>query len=211
MLRNLSNGIRYLLWPLSVIYRLLTQLRNFLYGKNLLSSYQSSIFTISIGNLTVGGTGKTPHIEYLIRLLNRQYQLATLSRGYGRKTKGFRQATSISTAFDIGDEPLQIYQKFGDSIPYFCVREASYWVTKNRKNREKPQVVLLDDAFQHRAVVPHFQVLLTDYGRLFYQDKVLPLGLLRESKQGAKRADVVIVTKCPMHLNSTTKALIRQK
>jgi len=211
MLRKLLNGLRWLLWPLSFVYKLITHLRNYGYDSGLKKVYQSSIYTISVGNLTIGGTGKTPHIEYLVRLLGKQYILAILSRGYGRKTRGFGQANHFSTAADIGDESLQLYQKFGETIPIFVCEKRAVGLQAIEKTDSKSQIVLLDDAFQHRAILPRLNLLLTDYGRLFYQDEVLPMGLLRESKQGAKRAHAVIVTKCPTHLSPATKAIIRNE
>jgi tetraacyldisaccharide 4'-kinase len=211
MLRKLSNGFKWVLWPLSLLYGLITGLRNFIYDVGLKKVYQPAVFTINIGNLTAGGTGKTPHIEYLVRLLRSHYTLATLSRGYGRKTKGFRQANNQSTAAAIGDEPLQLYRKFGgDTLVYVCERRAA-GLQIIEKGLPNPQIVLLDDAFQHRAVTPHLNLLLTDYGRLFYADRLLPLGLLRESKQGAERAQAVIVTKCPVQLSASDKIRITQK
>lgn len=210
MLRKLSNGLRWVLWPLSLLYGLVTYLRNYVYSRGLKKVYQSSIYTINIGNLTVGGTGKTPHIEYVIRLLSTHFQLAILSRGYGRKTKGFGQASSHSTASEIGDEPLQLYQKFGKDIPVYVCEKRAEGLKKIADKIPNPQIILLDDAFQHRAIAPHLNLLLTDYGRLFYQDHLLPMGLLRESKQGAKRAQAVIVTKCP-ELTKEEKLLIIAK
>lgn len=197
MLRKLSNGFKWVLWPLSLLYGFVTYVRNYVYNRGFKKVYQSSIYTINIGNLAVGGTGKTPHIEYLVRLLNSTYQLAILSRGYGRKTKGFAQASSNSTASEIGDEPLQLHQKFGRDIPVCVCEKRAEGLQKIEAQTPDTQIILLDDAFQHRAISPHLNVLLTDYGRLFYQDQLLPMGLLRESKQGAKRAQAVIITKCP--------------
>jgi len=196
MLIKLSNGMKWVLWPLSLLYGLITFIRNYAYDKGLKKVYQSSIYTINIGNLTVGGTGKTPHIEYLVRLLNSHCQLAILSRGYGRKTKGFGQANSNSTAREIGDEPLQLYQKFGKEVPVYVCEKRAEGLQKIEGTADT-RIILLDDAFQHRAIFPNLNLLLTDYGRLFYKDYLLPMGLLRESKQGAKRAQAVVVTKCP--------------
>ncbi|MFN8346770.1 MAG: tetraacyldisaccharide 4'-kinase [Spirosomataceae bacterium] len=211
MLRKLSNGFKWILWPLSLLYGFITGLRNFIYNLRLKKVYRPTIYTINIGNLTVGGTGKTPHIEYLIRHLRSYYNLATLSRGYGRKTKGFLQADSQSTAANIGDEPLQLYRKFGKDTPIYVCEKRAEGLQRIEKGLQKPEIVLLDDAFQHRAVCPHLNLLLTDYGRLFYEDYLLPMGLLRESKQGAKRAQAVIVTKCPPRLSASEKTAIVKK
>jgi tetraacyldisaccharide 4'-kinase len=208
MLRILSNGLRWGLWPISLLYGIITSLRNYVYNTGFKKTYQSAIYTINVGNLTVGGTGKTPHIEYLVNLLRSRYQLATLSRGYGRKSKGFKEADLHATAADIGDEPLQLYQKFGRSVPVFVCEKRAIGLQTIEKIAPAPQIILLDDAFQHRAITPHLNLLLTDYGRLFYKDNLLPTGLLRESRQGAKRAQAVIVSKCPTQLNNEIKHLI---
>lgn len=201
--------MKWVLWPLSLLYGLITLIRNYAYDKGLKKVYKSSIYTITIGNLTIGGTGKTPHIEYLIRLLNSRCQLGILSRGYGRKTKGFGQANNNSTAQEIGDEPLQLYQKFGKAVPVYVCEKRAEGLQKIEGTADT-QILLLDDAFQHRAILPNLNLLLTDYGRLFYKDHLLPMGLLRESKQGAKRAQAVIVTKCP-ELNKEDKSQIIKK
>jgi tetraacyldisaccharide 4'-kinase len=205
MLRILSNGLRWGLWPISLLYGIITSLRNYVYRLGFKKIYQSAIYTINVGNLTVGGTGKTPHIEYLVNLLQNRYQLATLSRGYSRKSKGFKQATPHATAADIGDEPLQLYQKFGKSVPVFVCEKRAIGLQTIEEIAAAPQIILLDDAFQHRAITPHLNLLLTDYGRLFYKDYLLPTGLLRESRQEAKRAQAVVVSKCPEELDTQTK------
>ncbi len=208
MLRKLSNGIGWVLWPFSLLYGLVTSLRNCLFDEGFKKIYQSSIYTINVGNLTAGGTGKTPHIEYLVHLLNSRYRLAILSRGYGRETQGFKQANQQSTAAQVGDEPLQLFQKFGETVAVYVCEKRAEGLQKIELQRFSPQIVLLDDAFQHRAITPHLNLLLTDYDRLFYRDYLLPRGLLRESKQGAKRAQAIIVTKCPTKLKKEDKVLI---
>lgn len=211
MLRILPSGLRWLTWPFSLLYQFITTVRNAIFDAEFRSIYQSTIYTISIGNLTIGGTGKTPHIEYLLRLLANRYTLATLSRGYGRKSKGFLQAKMSSSAAEIGDEPLQLFKKFGANVPVFVAEKRAEGLKKIEQLSPCPQLVLLDDAYQHRAVKPHLSLLLTDYGRLFYQDYVLPLGLLRESRQGAKRAQGVVVTKCPPTLTPHERGQIEKK
>lgn len=210
MLRKLSNGMKWLLWPFSLLYGLITSLRNYVYDKGIKKVYRSSIYTINIGNLTVGGTGKTPHIEYLVRLLNSHFQVAILSRGYGRKTKGLGQAGNSSTANEIGDEPLQLYGKFGGEIPVYVCEKRAQGLQEIEFRTPETQIILLDDAFQHRPILPNLNLLLTDYGRLFYKDHLLPMGLLRESKQGAKRADAVIVTKCPEITEKDKSQIVRE-
>lgn len=211
MLGNLSNGLKWLLWPFSAIYQFITWLRNYLYDHHLFKNYASPIFTISVGNLTVGGTGKTPHLEYLLRLLDKKAKLATLSRGYGRQTKGFRVATLLSMASEIGDEPLQFYRKFGQTVPVVVCEKRAEGLQRIEKNYPETQLVLLDDAFQHRAVQARLHILLTDYNRPFYEDFVLPMGRLREWRGGAKRADAVVVSKCPHHLFEREKEQICAK
>lgn len=172
---------------------------------------------MSVGNLTVGGTGKTPMVEYLIKRLvsgpDSTAVLATLSRGYGRWTKGFRMATDADTADTIGDEPLQIYRKFGRPMPQrvrVCVGERRADAIRQLLGlHPDTSAILLDDAFQHRAVRPHINLLLTDYNRPFYLDYPFPAGRLREGRQGASRADAVIVTKCPDELSADEQQPIR--
>lgn len=208
MLRNLSKGIRLLLSPFSLLYYAVTSLRNYGYDAGLKKTYQSATFSINVGNLTVGGTGKTPHIEYIATLLKPLYTLAILSRGYGRNSKGYLKASSQSSAAEIGDEPLQIYRRFGQQIPVYVCEKRAVGLQRIQQEKPSPQIILLDDAFQHRAITPHLNLLLSDYGRLFYQDFLLPSGLLRESRAAAKRADAVIITKCPTILEATQKTLI---
>ncbi|AEI50330.1 tetraacyldisaccharide 4'-kinase [Runella slithyformis] len=210
MSRKLSNAFRWILWPLSFLYGLVTYVRNYLYNKGLLNIYQSDIYTINIGNLTIGGTGKTPHIEYLQQLLAKQKKITVLSRGYGRKTKGYREVNHASLPEEVGDEPLQFYKKFGHQSPVFVCEKRVEGIQRIEKEQTHAQVVLLDDAYQHRAIKPHLNLLLTDIGRLFYRDHVLPTGLLREFRDGAKRADAVIVTKCSMALSDAEKKEIQE-
>lgn len=179
---------------------LVMAVRNFLYDKGYFKSFSFSVPVIAIGNLSTGGTGKTPQTEYLIRLLSDKYKIATLSRGYKRKSKGFVLADNNSTVDILGDEPYQFHQKF----PNINVA-----VDADRKNgieqllaiSPKPEIILLDDAYQHRRVKAGFYVLLTSHGDLYADDFVLPGGNLRESRSGAARADVIIVTKCPPNLS----------
>ena len=202
----------HFLRPFSQLYALVATLRNELYNSGLKSVLIPNQAVISVGNLAVGGTGKTPMIEYMVSHLAGTRQLATLSRGYGRRTRGFRLATPTDTAATIGDEPLQLYRKFGcyDQKPVLiCVGERRAEALQQLWH-EQPQVdtVLLDDAFQHRAVRPHLNLLLTDFNRPFYIDHPFPEGRLRESRWGARRADAVIVTKCPDALSAAEQASI---
>lgn len=190
-----------MLFPLAAIYNAITRLRNRLYDLGLKPSTSFSIPVISIGNLTIGGTGKTPCAEYLIRLLFSQYKLAVLSRGYGRKTKGFRVAGVGDSPTSIGDEPYQIFNKYGDRTLVGVCEDRVLGVASLLQMHSEIHTVLLDDAFQHRRIRPSLSILLTDFNRPFYKDSLLPAGRLREAKSGAGRADVVVVTKCPDHLD----------
>ena len=189
--------IRRSLLPLSWLYGFGVNFRNRLFDAKILKQHKFDIPVICVGNITVGGTGKTPHIEYLINLLSSRYKVAVLSRGYKRKSKGFRIVDVDSKPQDVGDEPLQIKQKFPGTLVV---------VDKNRRSaiekiqsidiEERPQVILLDDGFQHRYVTPSLSILLVDSNRPVYEDKLLPAGNLREPLRGKDRASIVIVTKC---------------
>lgn len=202
--------LRKILFPLAFLYWLITYIRNWLYDKGIFKSSSFDIPIIAVGNLSVGGTGKTPQIEYLIRLLSDNYKVAVLSRGYKRTTKGFILADENASASSIGDEPFQFYSKF----PNIQVA-----VDANRKSGienllqlpNKPDVVLLDDAFQHRKVKAGFYILLTAYDDLFCDDNILPFGNLREPSSGKKRADMIIVTKCPKDLSELAQQKIKEK
>ena len=189
--------LRILLFPFAILYNLVTWLRNRLYDNGFKPSIKFEIPVIGVGNLTVGGTGKTPLTEYLIRLLARNYQVATLSRGYGRNTKGFRLAEATDSAATLGDEPFQFHVKFGDRVKVAVGEERALAIANILQHVPRTEVILLDDAFQHRRVIPSLNILLTDCHRPFYEDFLLPAGRLRESRSGAERADIVIVTKCP--------------
>jgi tetraacyldisaccharide 4'-kinase len=192
------------------IYYFVTWLRNKLYDAGIKSSKSYDFPVICVGNLSVGGTGKTPMIEYLIRLLHNDYKIATLSRGYKRNTKGFVLADATSNASSIGDEPFQFYKKFNDIIVSVDA-DRQNGIARLRDLQPQPNVILLDDAFQHRKVKAGFNILLTAYGNLFTDDWLLPTGNLREPKSGAKRADVIVVTKCPNNLSESEKKNIVQK
>lgn len=186
-------------------------LRNCLYDWQLRTVTTFMPFTISVGNLSVGGTGKTPHVAYLVRLLASAYPLATLSRGYGRRTKGFRMASPTDTADTIGDEPLQLYEKFHKNITVVVGEQRTKAVPLLLAHHPGIRVLLLDDAYQHRAIGRHLNLLLTDFNHLFTKDLVLPAGRLRELPSGSKRADAVIVTKCNANISQENKSLIKQQ
>ncbi|MGY8933148.1 MAG: tetraacyldisaccharide 4'-kinase [Flavobacteriales bacterium] len=187
------NILRKLLLPFSLLYGSILALRNLCYDKGWFKSKSYAIPIICVGNLSTGGTGKSPMIEYLISFLKEDYKVAVLSRGYKRKTDGFRDVLINSKAEDVGDEPLQIKRKFPEVMVAVCAdRQEGI-----EKIRIKANVILLDDAFQHRKVSASTNILLTAFNDLYVHDMVLPAGNLRESKRGAKRADLVMVTKCP--------------
>lgn len=202
--------LRTLLFPLAIIYGIVMTIRNFLFDVGIFKSYSFPLPIIAVGNLSVGGTGKTPQIEYLIRLLSNEYRVATLSRGYKRQSKGFVLADAAVDATILGDEPFQFFEKF----PSIQVA-----VDANRKNGieqllsliTKPEVILLDDAYQHRKVKAGFYILLTSYDDLYAEDYILPTGNLRESRSGANRATIVIVTKCPKNLSLTAQIHVKKQ
>ncbi len=200
--------IRYLLFPFAVLYGVITSFRNFLYDAAILKSFSFPVPIIAVGNLSVGGTGKTPQIEYLIRLLSSKYKIATLSRGYKRKSEGFVLADKNSNAKILGDEPYQMHLKF-PNILVSVDAERKNGIEKLLLLNNKPDVILLDDAFQHRKVKAGFYILLTTFSDLFSDDFILPTGNLRESKNGAKRANMIIVTKCPKDISDIAQETIK--
>ena len=189
------------LLPLSWLYGLVVSVRNWLFDVGIKRSRAFSIPVISVGNITVGGSGKTPHVEYLIRLLHDKVKIAVLSRGYKRKSSGYVLADSDTTMRDIGDEPFQMFRKFPDiHVAVDAKRVRGIERLQSEPETSDTDVILLDDAFQHRYVKPGINILLVDYHRLIIYDKVLPAGRLREPLSGKNRADVVIITKCPKDL-----------
>ena len=204
------NLLRKILFPFAVLYGFITSIRNFLFDKGILKSHSFNVPIIAVGNLSVGGTGKTPQIEYLIRLLSPKYKIATLSRGYKRQSKGFVLADSTSNAEILGDEPFQFYTKF-KNIQVAVDADRKNGIEQLLYQQERPDVILLDDAFQHRKVKAGFYILLTSYGDLFCDGFMLPTGNLRESRSGAKRADIIVVTKCPANLSLDEQNEIKSK
>lgn len=191
--------LKLLLLPLAVLYGIGVAIRNGLYSVGLLRGVSFSLPVISIGNLTVGGTGKTPHTEYLIRLLHEYLPLAVVSRGYKRKTTGYLEINPGHNAAQAGDEPLQYKRKYAH-VPVVVAESRSFAIPQVIRNHPETKLILLDDGFQHREVIPGLNILLTEYNRLFTKDWLLPVGRLREWRSGARRADVIIITKCPDHL-----------
>lgn len=195
----------YLLAPAAFLFHGITAARNFLFDRGLIRSQKSPIPTLIVGNLSVGGTGKTPWVEFLVRKLRDEGMLGTLSRGYGRSTKGFIQVLPSSTAAEVGDEPLQLFTQLKEEIPVFVGENRVGATQKIQQLRPDLQLLILDDAFQHRKLNPDFRIVLTPFSSPFSQDYLLPMGRLRESRVGAKRADVVVVTKCPAELSQDEK------
>jgi len=203
--------LKIILYLLSIIYQLIVIVRNKLFDLKLLKSVEFSTPIISVGNLTVGGTGKTPHIEYLAAILSKSnLEVAVLSRGYKRKTKGFRLADMASTVTEIGDEPMQIKQKY-PSIEVAVDENRVRGIEKLQSMYKKLCVVLLDDAFQHRYVKPGLSILLTDFHRPYFEDKMLPLGRLRENISESVRAQIIIVSKTPDDIKPIDKRIVIKK
>lgn len=199
------------LYPFSILYDGATRLRNHLYELEIKKSCRFEPVIINVGNLSVGGTGKTPMIEYLIRMLHEHYQLATLSRGYGRRTRGFRLASKDDSAKTLGDEPFQIYRKWREKVVIAVGEERALGIAGIMYEHPEVEVILLDDAYQHRSVVADMNILLTTWQRPFFRDYVLPAGRLRESRRGAGRAQAVVVTKCPDKLSQETKVDFKEQ
>ncbi len=196
--------LRKLLFPFAVLYGLITYVRNKLFDWGFISSYSIPIKSITVGNLAVGGTGKTPHVAYIAAIISKTKKTTILSRGYGRKTKGYFQVNATSTASTVGDEPLQYYTQLAPEVS-IVVCESRTEGVKKIMSEIQPDIVLLDDAFQHRKVKAGFNILLMDYNKPFYKDYMLPSGDLREFTLGKKRADRLIVTKCPENLTNEAK------
>ena len=196
--------MKILLLPISLLSHIVLTIRHKLYDWNILKSTRFEKSVICVGNLNLGGTGKTPHTEYLVNLLKDTYRVATLSRGYGRKTKGFKQAESTSSYEDLGDEPLQYFRKFPD-IQVAVDEDRVDGVRKLIRSPYYPEVVLLDDAFQHRSIKAGLNILLTEYQHPYCDDFLFPVGTLRDVKSSAKRAHVIVVSKSPKTLNEDEK------
>ena len=195
-----THKTRRVLYPLALLYGWIMTFRNFLFDNGTLRSRSFKIPVISVGNITVGGTGKTPHIEYLIELLKKDYKIAVLSRGYKRKSKGFILADAQTKMTDIGDEPYQMLQKYPD-ITVAVDRDRCHGIEELQTRVKGLQIILLDDAYQHRYVRPIVNILLVDYHRLICNDLMLPAGDLREPEVGKNRAHIVLITKCPRDIN----------
>ena len=201
--------MRILLLPISLLYHIVLSIRHKLYDWHILKTTRFEKPVICVGNLNLGGTGKTPHTEYLIRLLKNEYQVATLSRGYGRRTKGFKMAEATSAYEDLGDEPLLYFKKYPEI--QVAVDEDRVEGTTHLLCEQGVEVVLLDDAFQHRSISPGLNILLTEYQRLYIDDYLFPTGTLRDVRSAAKRADIIVVSKAPKDLSEEEKQQITNK
>lgn len=199
----MGNRKFFFLYPISLLYGLITYIRNILYDTGILKSKKFSIPVICVGNITVGGTGKTPHTEYLACLLQDKFKVAILSRGYKRKSHGFRIVSKQSTTRDTGDESLQISNKF-PGIIVAVDRDRINGVQTIIKKFPETAVVILDDGFQHRRINPGISILLTDYNRLLTRDYLMPYGRLRENRKNIRRAQIIVVTKCPHNISLET-------
>lgn len=200
--------LRKLLIPFSWLYYGITWCRNFMYDHGILKSHEYDIPIISIGNITVGGTGKTPHTEYVVSLLKDMFHISILSRGFKRKTRGYIKATEKSTVAQIGDEPKQMSRKFWGVASMHVCEDRARGVEEILKEGNENQLIILDDAYQHRKVHPRVNILLVDYNRPVFEDHLLPWGNLRESAKESARANIVIVTKCPDDMKPIERRVI---
>jgi tetraacyldisaccharide 4'-kinase len=202
--------LRWLLFPFSIIYWLIGSARNALYSYRILQSQRPTIPSICIGNLSLGGTGKSPMTNYLIQLLKSEQKVIVLSRGYGRSSSGFLLVNESHSSQDVGDEPLAYKLEHGESISV-AVAENRWKGIEALAPFSQKSVLLLDDAYQHRSVCPGFTVLLSTYDAPFYNDFVLPTGNLREGRRGANRADIIVITKCPKDMSQQQKQVVLGK
>lgn len=204
--KKIAHKIRVLLYPFAVLFGIVIWIRHKLYDLKISTSTSFDLPLICVGNLTVGGTGKTPHIEYLAELLKKKHHIAVLSRGYKRKTSGFVLAKKDATPKTLGDEPYQIFKKYSDITVAVCEKRV-VGVEQLLKHKPKLKGILLDDAYQHRKIKPGFNILLVDYNRPIFSDHLLPVGNLRDIKSQAKRADIIIVSKTPKSITDIEKRL----
>lgn len=202
--------LKIILFPISLIYGCVTAVRNFCYSKGLFKSYEITGKSIIIGNLSMGGTGKSPHTLFLWSLLKDKNDISILSRGYGRTTKGLLEVTTVHDSTQVGDEPLMFKKRVGEESLVVVAEERKIGVDFIRSKKPN-SIILLDDAFQHRKVKAGFSILLTDFNKPYFSDCVVPSGTLREWKNGKQRANCIVVTKCPNELDSNTKLVYKQK
>jgi len=199
------NLFRYFLFPFSFLYYIITIIRNLFFDWGIITSQKLQEPSICIGNLSVGGSGKTPMTIYLTNLLKNDFQVQILSRGYGRKTSGYKEVSEDSTSDDVGDEPLLYKKRFKTELTVAVAEKRSLGASKLLEKQTKNSILLLDDAFQHRSVNAGFSILLTPFQQIFSSDFLLPVGNLREARCGAKRADCIVITKCPESIEATHK------
>lgn len=204
------KAIRLLLYPFALIYGTGVWLRNLMFDLGIIGTKSFPIAVINVGNLVAGGTGKSPHVEYLVKLISEKYKVATLSRGYGRKTSGFKEVAGDSTFFEVGDEPRMFRHKFGSDVTVNVDANRKRGIAQIMSKNAELQCIIMDDAYQHRYVTPGMNILLTDYARLYINDFLLPTGYLREPASGSKRADVIVVTKCPPIFSPVDARAIRK-
>lgn len=201
--------LRIIVFPFALIYGFVIHIRNYFYDWGIINSREFETPTVCVGNLSLGGAGKTPMVEFLISQLQEVYKIAVLSRGYKRNTGGYVLADLESTVDELGDEPYQIFQKF-DTISLAVDADRCNGI-KNLESKIKPDLIILDDAFQHRKIKPSFSILLTPYDKLYCDDYFLPTGTLRDSRNQAKRANVIVVTKCPADLSEDQRNRLIEK
>lgn len=204
------KSFKILLFPFSLLYGLIVISKNYLFNKNIIKSVSFNLPIIAVGNLSAGGTGKSPMVEYLLTLLKNKYKTATLSRGYKRKTKGYALAHAGTTALEIGDEPMQFYQKFPNAA-VAVGEERIVAIPQLLHDRPETNVIILDDAFQHRSIKPGLNILLTACDDLFTRDFFLPAGNLRDQQSSYKRAEIIVVTKCPQDMSEKKKDEIKKE
>lgn len=201
----MARYFKLLLYPLALLYALVVRFRNHLYNIGFKKEIEFEVPVISIGNLVMGGTGKTPMSEFLIRKFSSHFNIAVLSRGYGRTSIGFKILTAQDTAKSVGDEPLQVFRKFGGKVTVAVGESRLLAIPQILIEKPEINLILLDDAYQHRKVKPLFNILLTNFDSPFYNDFIFPSGWLREPRRGARRASAIVVTKCPPDLNTETR------
>ena len=201
--------LKILLYPLALLYALVVRLRNHLYNIGYKKEISFQVLTIGVGNLVMGGAGKTPMTEYLIRLLKDQFTIAVLSRGYGRKSVGVKVLTKGDTVRQVGDEPMQVFRKFGEWVTVAVGEDRLMAIPHILQERPDTDLIILDDVYQHRKVKPAFNLLLTTHESPFYFDFIFPAGWLREPRRGARRADAIVVTKCPPNMTADSMRVIQ--
>lgn len=201
--------LKILLYPFALLYAGVVRLRNHLYNIGYKKEISFQVMTIGVGNLVMGGTGKTPMTEYMIKILQNQFKIAVLSRGYGRESKGVKLLSKTDKVREVGDEPMQVFRKFGDQVTVAVGENRLLAIPQILQEHAEVSCVILDDVFQHRKVKPTFNIMLTNHDKPFYFDFIFPAGWLREPRRGARRADAIIVNKCPANLDKSSMDRMR--